>query len=64
MTYYMYNAYLRYSGVTDSRDECDPMCACTSEEPPPQPWPDGEWPYYLDDGWELVKVRQINGPPL
>lgn len=57
MKYYMYNAYLRFSGIVDHPDDCDPMCQVTQDEPPSTPWPDGFWPYYLDDGWELVEVH-------
>lgn len=53
---YTYNAYLRYSGMVEHADDCPAMCQCTEEEPPPTPWPDGHWPYYLDNGWELVEV--------
>lgn len=58
MKHYMYNAYLRYNGVVDHPDDCDPMCQTTTDEPPPTPWPDGMWPYYLDSGWELVEVHK------
>ena len=54
--HYMYNAYLRYSGMVEHPDDCHPMCQVTVDEPPPTPWPDGHWPYYLDNGWELVEV--------
>ena len=54
--HYMYNAYLRYSGVVEHPDDCDPMCQVTTDAPPPTPWPDGYWPFYLDSGWELLEI--------
>ena len=55
--HYMYSATLRYAGFVDHPDDCLPMCTCTTDEPPATPWPDGHWPYYLDNGWELIEVN-------
>lgn len=52
----MYNAYLRYSGEVEHPDDCDPVCQLTTDPLPPQPWPDGYWPFYLDTGWELLEI--------
>lgn len=53
--YHMYNAYLRYCGSVDHPGDCDAGCEVT-EDPPPTEWPEGYWPFYLDDGWELVEI--------
>lgn len=54
---YAYDATLRFVAVVDHPDNCPPMYECTPVEPPPTPWPDGYWPYFVgDNAWELVEV--------
>lgn len=59
MTYYAYNAFLRLVCEVDHPGNCPPGCEFTTDEPPAAPWPDGFWPHYLDDGWELTEVQHL-----
>lgn len=55
--YYAYNAYLRFVAMVEHEDDCPAGCELTTDEPPSTPWPDGTWPYYTADGWELAEVQ-------
>lgn len=52
---YAYNGFLKFIGEVDHPGNCPPGCELTGDVPPPAPWPDGMWPYYLDSGWELLQ---------
>lgn len=56
--FYAYNAFLRFSGMYRTKAECPDDMELTSQEPPSTPWPEGMWPYFIDDRWELVEVQQ------
>lgn len=56
MTLYAYNAYLRFVATVEHKDDCPAGCEVTTQEPPQKPWPDGHWPYFVDDAWEMAEV--------
>jgi hypothetical protein len=58
MTYYAYNAFLRFHDIVYDPADCPVGCELTTSEPPQTPWPDGQWPYFIDDEWQLVEVQQ------
>ncbi|WP_158215406.1 hypothetical protein [Candidimonas nitroreducens] len=55
---YLYNGFLQYAGWVDHPDDCPDGCEYTEDAPPAEPWPQGQYPFYLDDGWEFVEVRR------
>lgn len=55
MPLYAYNAFLKLVGSVEDDGDCPAGCETTTDCPPEAPYPDGRWPFYLDDGWELVE---------
>lgn len=53
---YAYNGFLRLVGSIEDDNDCPAGCEATDEEPPAAPYPDGHWPHFIDDQWELVEV--------
>lgn len=56
MSLYAYNAYLSLVGSIEDEGDCPAGCETTTDAPPEAPYPDGFWPHYLPDGWELLEV--------
>lgn len=56
MQYHAYNGFLQYVVTVDHPDNCPPLCECTIDPLPETPWGEGYWPFYLDDGWELLDI--------
>lgn len=56
MTHYAYNGWGKLVGSIEDTGDCPTGCETTTDCPPDAPYPDGFWPFYLTDGWELVEV--------